>query len=608
MDSVAAYVWMTYYCMSVAVLAIVIDQVLERKRSAAATFSAWAAIAVLPAIPMLLMIGCVLTRLNQILFMWFLLPVLGALGAMLLYRGDRKYNVQVSSYGSMMVMVWCGMVCLTISQTLIPDDMQDLMRDTFMLLSVVSSIILIAYVRSRSSVHLKEYVRLNSGHDPPFFGLTLAITICTLLCYVLWFFEFGEANLFFIVVTVTITVFLTLVLRLMFISVSEVTDRARSDAEMDMSRRLQQSVLPESGKLDWMCGFDVSAVMEPAKEIGGDFYDFFAVSERKVAFAVADVSDKGTPSALFMMRARSTIREKVLSIPDLGDAITSANSALLEDNPTSMFVTAFVSVLDLDTGRLEYVNAGHPSPFITIEGSVSRLERTPSPFLGMRPYDYSSDGISLNDGDTVTIFTDGVTEAEYDGVYFGIEPVPGIVASGVTPSGIVGGIRSAVDAFQKDGERADDMTILSFAFHRTFHADLRTDDESIDSAIGMVEDFCDGLPSKLSLRAQMVMEELLANIVDHGSSGDDGRISITLRRDSGLTMTVVDDGTRFNLLKHKRRDRSAPLDGREKGGEGISIIRLMSERISYRYEGGRNIVTITFEPREGESPDAGDQT
>lgn len=596
MDGAAAYTWMLYYALSAAVMAAAVDTVLQRRRSAPVTWVCWAAIIAVPAVPVLAAVGTVMTELNQVLLLWLLQPVLCAAGASLLYTDDRRLSLQVSFYSSVLAMVVCGMVSVSVSQFLVPEDDPAMMRHVSIAISAAAGVLMLLFFRHRAALMMRGFVEMNNGRDHPFPYLTAAVTACVTVCYFLMFYEFGEASVLAVVVAVLLTVTLSLMLRIMFVNLDEVTRRARSEEEMRMSARIQESVLPAPDKLSWMLGFDVNARMVPAQEVGGDFYDWFRVSDRRVAFVVGDVSDKGVPSALFMMRAYSTIRDQVSSHDDLGEAMSAANAALMEDNPTSMFVTAFVAVLDLDDGRVSYVNAGHPAPVLVHGGRTDSVDGR-SPFLGMKAHAYRAGEMTLDEGDVIAVFTDGVTEASDGETMFGSERVPGVLAGAGTPREATEALYSAVSGFQMGRPQADDITILSFGYRRTAHLSAGLAEDAVPECVGMVEDACSGLPSELSLRAQMATEELVGNIVDYAPAGGGTRLSVTLRTDAGLRMTIEDDGPRFDPTRHRARSRDAGLEERIGGGEGIAMARMMSDGMRYTQSRGRNILTVTFGPR-----------
>lgn len=595
------YGWMVYFYAAIVVIAVLVDMCLDRKGSAGRTALYWTGITAALTVPAYAILYLTMSNLNQLLWVWFLIPLIGTIGAVTLYDCDRRRGIVASAYCSTVTMVWCGIVCMTLVQIIIPTDL-DSMRYTFLLLLIPVAIATVLFTRKDTVPRLKEYMDIDSGDGPPFFRLIVIVETFTFLCYILWFYEFGSQTHLLDALALVNSVLLLVILRLILITVTEVTTAVRTDAELETAAKIQKSVLPEKDRLSWMSAFDVTAIMEPAKVVGGDFYDMFTIDSRKVVFVMADVSDKGVASALFMMRAWSTIRNKMMSEDDLGSAISAVSGSLMEDNPTSMFVTAFIGKLDLNTGTLEYVNAGHIPPVITTASGTRPLECSRAPFLGMRPFPYRSDSIVLKDGDMVTMFTDGVTEAESKGSFYGEERALGILSECRNTSESVSRLKDDVRSFAGENDNPDDLTILSFMFKETSHHryDL-SEGDPVDAIMDFISDNCEGLPQKLIDRVELAAEEAVVNIVEHGTM--EGDMEVTARRNAdGLTLVLTDNGPRFNVVKARTRDRNAPLEDRIGGGEGIRIIRMMSDDISYRYTNGRNILTLRFIVRDGESP------
>ena len=200
-------------------------------------------------------------------------------------------------------------------------------------------------------------------------------------------------------------------------------ERERVEAELDIARNIQASAIPHDFAAQAAHGIAIEGLMRPAREVGGDFYDVFDLDESRTAFVVGDVSGKGVPAALFMMRALGIIRSCVMTEPDIGRALATANDGLVERNDAMLFVTAFVCVLDRRTGTLSYANAGHNPPSLRRAGLRTFLRARPGLVLGcMEGMPYEAVAISFAPDDEFTLYTDGVTEASNDaGALFGEE-------------------------------------------------------------------------------------------------------------------------------------------------------------------------------------------
>ncbi|MDR2590690.1 MAG: SpoIIE family protein phosphatase [Oscillospiraceae bacterium] len=254
-------------------------------------------------------------------------------------------------------------------------------------------------------------------------------------------------------------------------NLSRVTaEKERIGAELDVARRIQSGMLPNIfPPFPHREEFDLFACMEPAKEVGGDFYDFYLVNEDTLAVVMADVSGKGIPAALFMVIAKTIIKNTVQTEQGPADVFNIVNKMLLEGNETSMFVTAILGYLDIPTGRFTYVNAGHNPPLIKkADGEFEWLIVKPNLFLaGFDTTTYKQHEVILNPGDEIFLYTDGVTEATDNSLQFYSDPR--LIATinhsqGLSPKDLTEHIKNDLDDFTKGAEQADDITMLSLKY------------------------------------------------------------------------------------------------------------------------------------------------
>lgn len=244
----------------------------------------------------------------------------------------------------------------------------------------------------------------------------------------------------------------------------------RVEEDLAMARAIQANALPSvfPPYPNLRDVIDIHALMRPAREVGGDFYDFFFTGPGKLALVIADVSGKGVPAALFMMRAKATLQGLLRSGLGLAEAVGRANRRLAEQNDANMFVTAWVGVVDLASGALEFVSAGHEPPLLKrADGSVVFLEETAGPSLGMMDGSaYRTRTLTLAAGDGLLLYTDGVTEARNAArEFYGAERLAATFRGllGAKDAGvIIDGIARDVDAFAGGTEQADDITLLAF--------------------------------------------------------------------------------------------------------------------------------------------------
>ena len=250
-------------------------------------------------------------------------------------------------------------------------------------------------------------------------------------------------------------------------------EKERIGAELDVATHIQSSMLPcIFPAFPERSEFDIYATMNPAKEVGGDFYDFFMVDERHLAIVMADVSGKGVPAALFMVIGKTLIKDHTQPGVDLGSVFSEVNDLLCESNSEGLFITAFEGVLDLLTGEFTFVNAGHELPFIAKSGEPFAPYKIRAGFVlaGMEEMRYRCGSIELAPGDKIFQYTDGVTEAtDRDDQLYGMERLEQVLAKNTdkSPHDLLPLVKADIDAFVGDAPQFDDITMLCMEFkHR----------------------------------------------------------------------------------------------------------------------------------------------
>lgn len=253
--------------------------------------------------------------------------------------------------------------------------------------------------------------------------------------------------------------------------VTEVTaEKERIGAELDVATHIQASMLP--------CIFpafperkeiDIYATMNPAKEVGGDFYDFFMVDERHLAIVMADVSGKGVPAALFMVIGKTLIKDHTQPGVGLGEVFSEVNDLLCDSNSEGLFITAFEGVLDLETGEFTFVNAGHEMPFIQKAGGAYEPYKIRAGFVlaGMEGMRYKAGSMQLAPGDRIFQYTDGVTEAtNAKNELYGMERLTAVLNrnAACAPGALLPAVKADIDAFVGEAPQFDDITMLCMEF------------------------------------------------------------------------------------------------------------------------------------------------
>ena len=260
--------------------------------------------------------------------------------------------------------------------------------------------------------------------------------------------------------------FTLLVFSIEYIKKKRVLDQERSrlQSELEVATVIQRSLLPKISDVGCRPEFTLDAFMAPAKEVGGDFYDFFFLGGDKLAIIIADVSGKGVPGALFMATAKLRLQTSIRDEPDLDAAVAAANEALCENNQAEMFVTAWVGVLDLADGQLEYICAGHNPP-VLITGEGAEYVRCKSCFVlaGMEGTRFRKERVTLRPGDKLFLYTDGVTEAEDEKhTLYGEDRLQRCLAplGNADPAAVIAAVRADLERHVKGYTQFDDITML----------------------------------------------------------------------------------------------------------------------------------------------------
>ena len=380
-------------------------------------------------------------------------------------------------------------------------------------------------------------------------------------------------------------------------------ERERMAVELSLAATIQSNILPSNfppypNRRD----FDIYASMDAAKEVGGDFYDFYLLDDDRFAFLVADVSGKGIPAALFMMRAKMTIKTLAESGADVHVILSKANEKLCEENEAGMFVTTWLGIVDMKTGVLSYANAGHNHPLLRRGQGTFNYLKTQSNFIlaGMDGAIYHKNEIQLLPGDELFLYTDGVTEAtnkcqEMFGDSRLVDALNSVFEE--TAESRCMTVKRAIDGFVGDAEQFDDITMLSVRFN-SFQDDESIITQADDESIERVWDFINrqtkkaDLNSKITNRAQIVVDEIYSNIRLYSGAK---MAQVYCQIDSAqMVLTFKDDGVPFNPLNKQDPDVSTSLEERELGGLGLLLVKKMASDLSYVYEDGNNVLTVTI--------------
>lgn len=245
-------------------------------------------------------------------------------------------------------------------------------------------------------------------------------------------------------------------------------ERSRLRSELQAATVIQHSLLPTVTDRNPGCEeLDLRASMKAAKEVGGDFYDFFFTDDTHLALVIADVSGKGIPAALFMANAKQTIQSCVRDYHDLSKAVFAANNSLCQNNEAEMFVTAWIGIINLESGRLRYVNAGHNHPVLITDKPSFISERSGVVLAAMEDMPYKENVLEMNKGDKILLYTDGITEAENSShELFGDDRLLECLMQSYCDSveETMKKVDQSVAGFVQEHDQFDDMTMMCFEY------------------------------------------------------------------------------------------------------------------------------------------------
>ena len=375
--------------------------------------------------------------------------------------------------------------------------------------------------------------------------------------------------------------------------------RVQTAKELEMAKDIQLAALPNVfPPFPDESRFDIWASMETAKEVGGDFYDFYFTGQERVLFLVADVSGKGVPAAMFMMRAKTLLKSIAQTGKPLARVFEEANDALCEGNSSNTFVTVWAGEINKLTGHVTYVNAGHNPPVARRGGRVEYLKSRPSLVLGAMPgVRYSLNEIQLEPGDAIYLYTDGIVEQpNAAGELYGEDRLLKLLDGCTQKRGAV--LQTVIDDVRRHAagvEQADDCTQLVICYRgepETFSGSYRPVMEDLAKATADLSSALKQVPDACKNRLMVAADEIFANIVRHSGATDWTMTVERTRHPDGIRLVITDDGKPFDPLSSRDPDTTLSAEERDVGGLGILIVKKTMSPVTYRRQNGRNILTI----------------
>ena len=394
-------------------------------------------------------------------------------------------------------------------------------------------------------------------------------------------------------------------------------EKDRIGGELRVASQIQQSMLPHS--LIQHTDVDIFGSLVPAREVGGDLYDYY-IRDEKLFFCIGDVSGKGAPSAMVMGVMHSLFRAFSAHENNPARMMQAINEISCQGNESNIFVTMFIGVLDLPTGRLRYCDAGHDAPIVIEESgdrsqetgvsSQERLVHVPvEPHLPVGVFDdvkYGVQEMQLEPDSTLFLYTDGLTEAKDSGrKQFGMNRVEEVLRGDcpIQPRELIETITRRVHQFVGDAEQSDDLTMLAIHYTPKHFESRLTETLLIKNDVHEVSKFSAfmksvmekmGVETSLARKLRLAVEEAVVNVIDYAyPAGQEGDIEVRMMFDGETLKTVIiDSGVAFDPTAKEKADTSLSIEDRQIGGLGILLVRELMDSINYERAEGQNFLTL----------------
>ena len=387
-------------------------------------------------------------------------------------------------------------------------------------------------------------------------------------------------------------------------AVSDSKDKIEN--ELRIASAIQMAMLPKifppyPDRTD----FDIFGTLMPAKEVGGDLFDYY-IRDDRLFFCIGDVSGKGIPASLVMAVTRSLFRNVSGHESNPARILSQMNESMSQDNESNMFVTFFIGALDLSTGQLRYCNAGHNAPLLLTEEGVSKIDVKPNCPIGIdEQMRYPQQELMIPSGATLFLYTDGLTEAENARKeLFGEKRLLATAGSIAREPAReqVAIINEAVHNFVGAAPQSDDLTMLSIKFLgdpesiTDRHLLLQNDIQQIPQLADFIETIAEesGISQALAMSLNLALEEAVTNVILYAyPEGMEGLVDIeAIIRKHQICFNITDSGQPFDPTQVAEVDTTLPLEERPIGGLGIHIVRNIMDEVSYKREDGHNFLRL----------------
>ena len=381
------------------------------------------------------------------------------------------------------------------------------------------------------------------------------------------------------------------------------SEQAKTKTELEVAKEIQLATLPS--EIASSKDVEIVAELRAAKEVGGDFYDYFKIDDDHTAIVIGDISGKGVPAAMFMMKTITCFKNFVAPNKKPSQILKEVNATLFDNNYMNMFVTCFLAILNKKTGELEFANAGHNPPIIGSNFKYRYLKCNPGFVLGgLKDAFVVDEKITLAHGESITLYTDGVTEARNEkGDFYGEERFLNFFNSRdfTCLVEIHHAIKDDIAKFTDNFEQSDDITVISMKYQgddcifieKSFDAKIA----NVPDALKFIEQFCDEQKVIADFKNNLlvVADELYSNIVKHGYNNKGGEVFTRLlfnKDKNEFVMTVIDRAPAFNQLEVNNSPVEGDANKAQVGGLGILIVKKIMSQYAYDRINNKNILVL----------------
>jgi len=383
-------------------------------------------------------------------------------------------------------------------------------------------------------------------------------------------------------------------------------EKGRIESELNIARDIQMSMLPKTfPPFPDRNDIEIYGKQKPAKEVGGDLYDFY-IRDEKLFFCIGDVSGKGVPASLVMAVTRTLFRTISFKEALPERIMFGINNAMADNNESNMFVTLFLGVLDLPTGRLRYSNAGHNAPML-IGQTIGLLPCAANVPLGVQTdWKFSQQETTIDINTCIFLYTDGLTEAENSANEQFMEERMIDVAKDTShsPQLMIEQMFNAVHQFVGNAEQSDDLTMLAIQYTKPLEKDMKlqrsitlpNDIEKVPVLAEFVDEVCEivGFDMSTTMGINLALEEAVVNVMSYAyQPGTTGNVNIeAIANETRLKFIISDWGTPFDPTAEKEVDTTLSAEERPIGGLGIHLVRQIMDSINYERIDGMNVLTL----------------